>query len=358
MRTTVERPGSAAADDRARLRTPAGSPYCRGVGRRLLAPVTRGNFPIRLYQLGTALLVATVIIGFATLPDSRSRDATAAVPPPTTTAAPSSPPPPTTTAAQPVPTSVPVAMSWSSAGGLIVHPDQIDPVLAADEVRADGFGWIAVQIADGETVLPSPSDWLARFRAASGVPVGGWSVLRDHPEAEAQLAATLLAQDHLDFYIADAEQEYGFTSGTEHSLAHKQRSGEFVAAFRAFEPTMSAALTSYCRPDEHDLDWAAWAAAGFAFLPQAYVDQLGADGTPAVCSTAARQWFPRSSIHPVLGVFPGAIPTPTPAEYAVLLGQAGTTGFSLFPFEDGDAATLAAFVTAIRAATIAHPAPS
>jgi hypothetical protein len=213
--------------------------------------VTRGNFPIRLYQLGTALLVVTVIIGFATLSDSHSRDATAAVPPPATT-----------TAAQPVPASAPVAMSWSSAGGLIVHPNQIDPVLAADEVRADGFGWIAVQIADGETALPSPSDWLARFRAASGVPVGGWSVLRDHPEAEAQLAATLLAQDHLDFYIADAEQEYGFTSGTEHSLAHKHRSGEFVAAFRDLEPTMSAALTSYCRPDEHDLDWAAWAAAG------------------------------------------------------------------------------------------------
>ena len=33
-------------------------------------------------------------------------------------------------------------MSWSSARGLIVHPNQIDPVLAADEVRADGFGWI------------------------------------------------------------------------------------------------------------------------------------------------------------------------------------------------------------------------
>src|SRR4029077_1323658 len=113
----------------------------------------------------------------------------------------------------------------------IVHADQLDPVVAAEEARANGFGWIALQIADGETALPSPANWVARFRGVSGIPVGGWSVLRDHPVAEARLAGMLLEQDRLDFYIANAEQEYAYTNGAEHSLAHAHRSGEFIAAF-------------------------------------------------------------------------------------------------------------------------------
>src|SRR4029077_14769721 len=124
--------------------------------------------------------------------------------------------------------------------------------------------------------------------------------------------------------------------------------------FRALEPALPAALTSFCRPDEHDLDWKAWADAGSASLPQAYVDQLGADGAPTACTTAAAPWFPRSSIHPVLGVFTGTYPTPTPTEYAALLEQAGTTGFSLFPFENADQPTLAGYGAAIRAGAIAH----
>ncbi|MFL5925777.1 MAG: hypothetical protein ACJ77E_02440 [Gaiellaceae bacterium] len=238
---------------------------------------------------------------------------------------------------------------------MIVHPDALDPVVAADEVRANGFGWIALRIADGETALPLPANWVARFRAVSGIPVGGWTVLRDHPVAEAQLAARLVGEDGLDFYIANAEQEYAYTNGAEHSLAHLHRSSEFIAAFRAAEPTMAAGLSSFCRPDESDLDWSAWATAGFAFLPQAYVDQLGADGTPTACTTAATKWFPPSSIHPVLGIFTGPNPTPTPAEYAALLAEAGTTGFSLFPFENADSPTLAGYGAEIRAGNVAQP---
>lgn len=245
-------------------------------------------------------------------------------------------------------------MSWESAGGLIVHADQLDPVVAAEQARANGFGWIALQIADGETALPPPANWIARFRAVSGIPVGGWSVLRDDPTADAHLAASLLAQDGLDFFIADAEQEYAYTNGSERSLERSQRSGEFIAAFRTLESTMPAALASYCRADENDVDWKAWAAAGFAFLPEAYVDQLGAVGTPAACTTVAAQWFPRTSIHPVLGIFAGPAPTPAPAEYAAQLAQAGTTGFSLFPFENADSTALAAYGALIKGGTIAH----
>jgi hypothetical protein len=286
-----------------------------------------------MYQLGTALLVVTVIIGFAGLPRQRAPAANPPLQPRTT--APVKP--------------APVAMSWRSAGGLIVHTDVVDPTLAGKLARADGFGWVAVQIADGETPTPLVANWIARFRAASGLPVGGWSVLRGRPDADARLAASLLVQNELDFYIANAEQEY--------SLANVDRSERFISAFRALEPTMPAALTSFCRPDQNDLDWGAWAAAGFAFLPQAYVDQLGPDGTPPACVTAAERWFSASAIHPILGIFAGAYATPAPADYAAQLVQARTTGFSLFPFENADSSTLAAYGNAIRAATIAQPAP-
>ena len=61
--------------------------------------------------------------------------------------------------------------------------------------------------------------------------------------------------------------------------------------------------------------------------------------------------------YPVLGVFAGTYPTPAPADYAAQLAQAGTTGFSLFPFENADSPTLAAYGNTIRAGTVAQPAP-
>ena len=246
-------------------------------------------------------------------------------------------------------------MSWRSAGGMIANLSGLDPIAAGKQARAEGFGWVAVKLADGETASPSPLSWIASFRAASGLPVGGWTVLRDQPVAEAQLAASLLAQDHLDFYIADAEQEYGYTNGSDHSLGRLHRSREFVAAFRATDPTIPAGLSSFCKPDAHDLDWGAWAANGFAFLPQAYVSQLTTDGAPGVCATSAEQWFPRSSIHPTLGIFPGTYPVPTAAEYAAMLLQAGTTGFSLYPFEYADAAELDSYGAQIHSTSIAQP---
>src|SRR5262245_46780715 len=309
------------------------------------------NVPLVLLKVGTALLVATVVLGLVGQPRSRTHAARAGAPLAVTTHATTTAPPP------PHAPPAPVALSWSSAGGLIVHTDQLDPTLAGELARANGFGWVAVQIADGENQTPLVANWITRFRAASGLPVCGWSVLRGNPEADAQLAATLLEQNQLDFYIADAEQEYGLTNGAERSLANARRSTDFITAFRVLEPTMPAALSSFCQADEHDLDWQAWAAAGFAFLPEAYVDQLGPDGTPAACVAAARQWFPTSSIHPVLGIFTGTYSTPAPTDYAALLAQAGTIGFSLFPFENADSDTLASYGNAIHAATVAQPPP-
>ena len=302
------------------------------------------NLPLWMLLAGAGLLVVTVVVAVVVLPRRKAAaptasrpTTTAAVPPATTTttttAAPAtttSPPPSTT--APPAPS--PVPMSWQSAGGLVWHADSIDPEVLAEAMRQAGFGWVAVQLADGSTATPLPEGWIARFRAASGLPVGGWSVLRDDPVGEARLAASLVQQDGLDFYVADAELEYAYTNGTDKSSARYARSARFVAAFRAAEPTLPAGLSSYCRPDVNDLDWAAWARAGFQFLPQAYVGDFGAAGDPAVCVRAASAFFPADRVHPTLGVHPGQFGTPSPGEYGALLAQAHTSGFSLYPAEN------------------------
>jgi hypothetical protein len=108
-----------------------------------------------------------------------------------------------------------------------------------------------------------------------------------------------------------------------------------VQAFRAAQPSLPAAISSYCRPDQHDLDWATWAQAGFVFLPQAYVNDLGPKGSPAACVTGATKFFPRSDVHPTVGSFSGTFGFVAPARYARLLAQAGTKGFSIYPAEVG-----------------------
>lgn len=299
------------------------------------------NLPLLLLLAGAVLLALTAVIALVVTPRRKTATTTAAV---RTTA------PRRTTTAAPAPPET--AMSWRSAGGLVWHADSIDPAVLGQAMRDAGFGWVAVQIADGATVTAPPADWIARFRAASGLAVGGWSVLRDDPAGEARLAAGLVAQDGLDFYVADAELEYAYTNGADRSPARFARSGAFVAAFRAAEPDLPAALSSYCRPDLNDLDWAAWARGGFDFLPQAYVGDLGAAGDPAVCVRAAEAFFPRTRIHPTLGVHPGQFGTPTPERYAALLEQARTTGFSVYPAENVDD-RWQAFGTEIRSLGIA-----
>lgn len=308
------------------------------------------NLPLVLLLAGAVLLVVAVVAIVLVTPRRRSAvtatsttttpaatttepvTTTAPAPATTTTTAPATTAAPATTTAPPPP----VPFSWQHAGGLVVHADAIDPVVLAQAMRGAGFGWVAVLLADGRSQVTLPPTWIQRFRAASDLPVGGWTVLRDDPVADARLAAQLVAQDGLDFYVADAEQEYAYTNGADRSSVRFARSRQFVTAFRAAEPNLPAALSSYCRADRADLDWAAWAGAGFDFLPQAYPQQLGPNGEPDVCVRAAAGFFPRARVHPTLGVQPGTYPTPAPQDYGTLLARAGTVGFSVYPAENVD----------------------
>jgi hypothetical protein len=227
-----------------------------------------------------------------------------------------------------------VPLAWRSAGAFIWHTDGIDPSRLGQELRANGFGWVALRIHDGTRVDQVDSDWIARFRRASGLPVGGWGVLRDQPGKEARLAGSLIAQLGLDFYIADAEMEYEYSNQSGQSAQRFGRSAAFVNAFRTIEPQLPVALSSYCRADTHDIDWSAWRGAGFAFMPQAYVDQFGGAAAPAVCAAGAAGFFAPGEVHPTVGAFASSRPLPSPAAYAQMLKAAGTVGFSVYLAEN------------------------
>lgn len=299
---------------------------------------------------GQRAVVRTVTV---TLP------ATTTAPPPAATTAPptaTTPPAATTTAPPPGPPPA-VPMSWRSAGGIVWHLGDVDPTWLGQQMRDAGFGWVAVFLGASDTATPPDPGWIARFRAASGLPVGGWSVLGDDPATDAAAAVQLIRQDGLSFYIADAEEPYGYTDGTTQSDERLARSHEFVAAFRAAEPSLPAAVSSYCRPDEHDLDWAAWARGGFAFLPQAYVNDFGSNVDPATCVSAAARFFPRSRVHPTVGSYQGRRGFLAPQDFVRLLASAHTTGFSIYPAEVGmSAEDWQAYGRAIADLHIARPA--
>jgi hypothetical protein len=216
------------------------------------------------------------------------------------------------------------ATVWDGAGALLWHPTAVDPAQFGATLRAAGFGWAAVYFGEAGVAHPPSTEWIARFRQASGLPVGGWTVLGDDPAADAAVATQGIAQYGFSFYIADAEST---------DPAQPQRSADFVAAFRAAEPTLPAALSSLCHADGVGL--APWAQAGFAFLPQAYVNDFGVGVSPSACVQAAAPWFPRSQVHPTVASYKGQLGTTKARHFAKLLKQAGTTGFSIFPAEAG-----------------------
>jgi hypothetical protein len=85
--------------------------------------------------------------------------------------------------------------------------------------------------------------------------------------------------------------EYEYSNQSGQSAQRFGRSAAFLSAFSAVEPQLPGALSSNCRADRHDIDWSAWRGAGFAFMPQAYVDQFGGAAASAVHAPGAAGFF-------------------------------------------------------------------
>lgn len=251
-------------------------------------------------------------------------------PSPPTPPIPASPNAPERPGVTPEPGARSAEMSWSGAGAFVWHETDVAPETLGLQLRANGFSWVALRIHDGLDSDPIEGDWVRRFRATSGLAIGGWGVLRTAPEREADLAHRLLDHYGLDFYIANAEAEYKFSNDDGPSSERFGRSQRFVERFRALEPETPAAVSSYCRADRADLDWKAWRGSGFVFLPQAYVNDLGSAISPAACLEGAAAFFPPDAVHPTIGVYPSQGEATTPERYAAQLHDAGTVGFSIY----------------------------
>jgi hypothetical protein len=221
-------------------------------------------------------------------------------------------------------------VAWAGAGAFVWHETDVAPEVLGAQLRENGFTWVAVLIHDGLAVDPVEEEWVRRFRAASQLLVGGWGVLRTEPEREADLAHRLLEEYSLDFYIANPESEYKFSGDDGQSAERYGRSQRFVDSFRALEHDMPAAISSYCRADTQDIDWGAWNSSGFVFLPQAYVNDFGRAASPTACVEGAAEFFPANAVHPTVGVYTGQEGAPSPEDYAALLDEAGTVGFSVY----------------------------
>jgi hypothetical protein len=258
---------------------------------------------------------------------------------------------PSTAAARPPHPSIPkVAPPWAGAGAFVWHEENVDPVGLAQTLRRAGFSWAVIHLHQGTDVDPVKPGWIERYRAAGGPPLGGWGVLRTSPRQEAGIAVALLRRLHLGFYVANAEEEYKYTNADGVSALRWNRSLEFARSFREFTGAVPAALSSYCRADQQDLDWKAWADRGFTFLPQAYVNQHGMLTAPRECFRGARGIFPAEAVHPTIGTYQSTIPVPMDAYVRLLAAsaRAGSRGFSVYLAEtnvsDGDWSQLGAAV--------------
>jgi hypothetical protein len=292
-------------------------------------------------QLLVLLLAGSLALWVAACGGEGHDEAEATTPAETATAPTETAPPPPPTEATPPPTEPPrpeptpppppaVPFSWASAGAFVWHETDVEPTTLGRAMRAAGFGWVAVYLHDGLAEDPVEADWVYRFRLASGLPIGGWGVLRTEPEQEAALGSSLVERYHLDFYVANPEVEYEFSGPEGPSAERSARSRRFVDAFRKLAPSLPAGVSSYCRADRHDIDWGSWRQAGFVFLPQAYANDLGREASPASCVQGAARFFPRSMVHPTVGMHPGVAGSLDAAAYVELLAKAGTVGFSVY----------------------------
>jgi len=209
----------------------------------------------------------------------------------------------------------------------------------ADVLRQNGVKWIALQIHNGmattqEAGNAGGAEWVRQWHAA-GFSVGGWGVERTEPEGEAALAASLIKNWNLDFYIANAELEYKCDQGADACGRSERFVNAMRGAMRDYNVSVPLALSTLGRAD---VPVKPWRDAGYDLLPQTYWNTyLEYQPTLSVSfwTDRGRGW-PRTRIHPTIGMGAwgeGRRAYVSVAEYMDDLRAAGTLGFSVYLIE-------------------------
>ncbi len=240
---------------------------------------------------------------------------------------------------------VPPASVFSGAGVFVDNPDDFPgPFELADELQADHFSWVALHVDDVQTIDWTQQLWISVMRA-HGISVGVWGAEGNDPTVSAAIADYAIRTVGADFYIADAEGGYENAKG----IKGYWRSGMFVKAFRALQPTIPAALVTLgaaIPPYVLPIDYASWRNAGFALLPEAYYNQSKWYRPDLTVQHAQRAGWPVSLVHPVIGVFHDY----PASRYVPLLETDGAEGFSVFLADQATPADLAALAPLASAA--------
>ena len=186
------------------------------------------------------------------------------------------------------------------------HEDAVEPIRLARTLRNACFlgGHLPPRGSGGRSCRAGLDRAVPRRGRAAARLLGRLAHLA--PE-QAGVAVALLRRLRLSFYVANPEEEYKFTNLDGTSAERWNRSLEFARSFRQFTGAVRAAVSSYCRADQQDLDWKAWADRDFAFLPQAYVNQYGMPPRRASASAGRAGSSRRTRVHPTIGTYQSAV---------------------------------------------------
>lgn len=215
-------------------------------------------------------------------------------------------------------TSEPIAASeifeWPGAFFFDISPSPLSDLSnRLDALAEAGFKWCAAQAFDDTALIEQAA--MGAFRdgvRARGMYFGIWGVHHDDPSGDATRASSQIDLWGADFYIANAEIEYKVDGpGT------RAHSATFVNAFRALQPDIAAALSTYgaianeigVLGDITDvnggvMDLKSWYDAGFHVMPQAYASDAVYVPDRVIRHFRRCRW-PFSGIHPTLGIFIG-----------------------------------------------------
>jgi len=184
--------------------------------------------------------------------------------------------------------------------------------------RDNGFGWVCLQCHNGNTLVFQ--DYIAEWRNAilkAGLDFGLWGVAQSDPSAEAALGDAQIRKWRASFWIFDAEDTHKTDTGGTRAF-----SATYVSAFRALQPTIKSALTSYGAASGDNLlgatndvnasvfDYKSWYDAGFQFHPQAYPNQ-DPIYEPNLCTRHAfRAGWPAGRTNLIVGLYNATLDGP------------------------------------------------
>ena len=223
-------------------------------------------------------------------------------------------------------------MSWLAAGAFVWHETDVDPGLLGEALRDNGFGWVAVYLHDGVTEDPVEADWVRRFRARQRSADRRLGSAPDRSAARRRDSRTSSCAATAWTSTSRTRRPSTGTAGRPARTARDTGARPpSSTAFRRLQPTLPAGLSSYCRADMHDLDWACLARRPASRSSHRHTSTTWEPRPrPSRLRPRCARRLPSRGSAPDDRHAPRAAQLAGCGRYAPLLDRAGTTGFSVY----------------------------